>query len=162
MLPHSEHRWLVRPLAFLRATLATVAKSATDRTILVKILAISLVAQLMIVGVGMLCVGVLDITVGPAALGAPSHHDDRNSLPSLREGRENRSVRWASHDWDCRAGRVRKRSWSCDSLPPPGPSLGCFSGWPGRSAALANHPRREVSFRSPFETRQSRSSGTNG
>lgn len=69
LLPHSEHRWLVRPLAFLRATLATVAKSATDRTILVKILAISLVAQLMIVGVGMLCVGVLDITVGPAALG---------------------------------------------------------------------------------------------
>lgn len=68
-LPHSEHRWLSRPLAFLRATLATVAKSATDRKVLAKILAISLVAQVMIVGVGLLCVGVLDVAVGPDALG---------------------------------------------------------------------------------------------
>lgn len=68
-LPHVQHRWLVRPVAFLRATLASVARSATDRSVLVRILAISLFAQILIVGVGLLCTGVLDLSVGPTTLG---------------------------------------------------------------------------------------------
>lgn len=68
-LPHSDHRWLSRPLEFLRATLATVATSATDRGLLLKILGYSLVAQTMMVGVGLLCVGVLELSVGPGTIG---------------------------------------------------------------------------------------------
>ncbi|HNY30078.1 MAG TPA: lysylphosphatidylglycerol synthase transmembrane domain-containing protein [Fibrobacteria bacterium] len=68
-LPQVEHRWLVRPMAFLRTTLASVARSSTDRRLLVRILAISLAAQIMIVGVGLLCAGVLDLSLPATALG---------------------------------------------------------------------------------------------